>query len=323
MAINVKVLSRQFYEYLSDKELDNIQKIIDEYTLTTLANTKNKGLISLILQYGIIIDNTEIIELIKPYLSMTRDFLHLIVYNREDVEKCCDIFKKNINLELFLQKDVEFLIENKLHFLLPYLEGMFIKLDIEYSDIDKSKLKKIPFENPDKYVSIFSKRINSKILKKFNDIISKKYDYIIDAGNIIHSQKGQIGSYSIEDLKTVIDTYPNSLIIICKKHLEDKKILEVIQGTLFYATPPEINDDLFIILAYLKNQVNIITNDNFKDHTIDNNYLRFRINDILIKYTNDNGKFTFNPICEYTECIQVIYDYVYIPSKNGFIEFVL
>ena len=323
MAINVKVLSRQFYEYLSDKELDSIQKIIDEYTLTTLANTKNKGLISLILQYGIIIDNTEIIELIKPYLSMTRDFLHLIVYNREDVEKCCDIFKKNINLELFLQKDVEFLIENKLHFLLPYLDGMFIKLDIECSDIDKSKLKKIPFENPDKYVSIFSKRINSKILKKFNDIISKKYDYIIDAGNIIHSQKGQIGSHSIEDLKTVVAAYPDSLIIIHKRHLKDKKILEVIQGKLYYTTPPNMDDDLFIILAYLKNQVNIITNDNFKDHTIDNNYLRFHINDILIKYTNDNGKFTFNPICEYTECIQVIDDYVYIPSKNGFIEFVL
>ena len=113
------------------------------------------------------------------------------------------------------------------------------------------------------------------------------------------------------------------MIIICKKHLEDKKILEVIQGTLFYATPPEINDDLFIILAYLKNQVNIITNDNFSDHTIDNNYLRFHINDILIKYTNNNGKFTFNPICEYTKCIQVIDDCVYIPSKNGFIEFVL
>ena len=156
MAINVKVLSRQFHDYLVDKNFDCIQEIIDKYTLEILADTKNKGLISLILQYGIIIDNTEIIELIKPYLSMTRDFLHLIVYNKEDVEKCSDIFK-NINLELFLQKDVEFLIENKLYFLLPCLEGMFLKLDIECSDIDKSKLKKIPFENPDKYVSIFSK----------------------------------------------------------------------------------------------------------------------------------------------------------------------
>ena len=322
MAINVKVLSRQFYEYISYKELDSIQKIIDEYTLTTLANTKNKGLISLILQYGIIIDNTEIIELIKPYLSMTRDFLHLIVYNREDVEKCSDIFK-NINLELFLQKDVEFLIENKLYFLLPCLEGMFLKLDIEGSCIYNSKLKKYPLENPVKYVPIFSMGINSKILNQFNDVISKNYNYIIDAGNILFSQTGQIGTHSIEDLKTVVAAYPDSLIIIHKRHLKDKKILEVIQGKLYYATPPNMNDDLFIILAYLKNQVNIITNDNFKDHTIDNNYLRFHINDILIKYTNDNGKFTFNPICEYTECIQVIDDCVYIPSKNGFIEFVL
>jgi len=276
----------------------------------------------LILQYGIIIDNTEIIELIKPHLSMTRDFLHLIVYNRDDVKKCRDIFK-NINIKLFLQKDVIFLIENKLYFLLPYLEGMFIKLDIEGSDIYNSKLKKITLENIDKYVAVFSMEIDNKILKQFNDVISKNYDYIIDAGNILFSQTGQIDTHSIEDLKTVIEIYPNSLIIIHKRHLKDKKISEVIQGKLFYATPPKINDDLFIILAYLKNQVNIITNDNFKDHTIDNNYLRFHINDILIKYTNDNGKFTFKPICKYTECIQVIDDCVYIPSKNGFIEFVL
>lgn len=324
MAINVKVVSRLIHKYLSDThELGSIQKIIDEYTLPTLVNTKNKGLISLILQYGIIIDNTEIIELIKPYLSMTRDFLHLIVYNREDVEKCRDIFK-NINLELFLQKDVEFLIENKLYFLLPYLEEMYIKLDMEGSDIYNSKLKKYSLENPDKYVPIFSKGIDNKILKQFNDVISKNYDTIIDAGNILFSQIGQIGSQSIEDLKNVIDIYPNSLIIIHKRHLKDKKIVEVIQGKLFYATPPNMDDDLFIILAYLKNQVNIITNDNFKDHTIDDDYLRYHINDILIKYTNNNGKFTFKPICKYTECIQVIDDCVYIPSsKNGFIEIVI
>jgi hypothetical protein len=80
-------------------------------------------------------------------------------------------------------------------------------------------LKKFTLQNPDKYITIFSKKINSKIFKIFNDVISKNYDYIIDAGNILYSQKGQIGSHSIEDLKTVIDTYPNSLIIICKKHV--------------------------------------------------------------------------------------------------------
>ena len=324
MAINLKVLPRQFHDYLVDKNFDCIQEIIDKYTLEILVDTKNKGLISLILQYGIIIDNTEIIELIKPYLSMTRDFLHLIVYNKEDVEKCSDIFK-NINLELFLQKDVEFLIENKLYFLLPCLEGMFLKLDIEGSCIYNSKLKKYPLKNPDKYVPIFSKGINNKILKQFNDVISKNYNYIIDAGNILFSQTGQIGAHSIEDLKTVVAAYPDSLIIIHKRHLDNEKILEIIEGNiyLYYATPPKIDDDMFIILAYLKNQVNIITNDNFSDHTIDNNYLRFHINDILIKYTNNNGKFTFNSICEYTKCIQVIDDCVYIPSKNGFIEFVL
>lgn len=325
MELNINSLCRQFYNYLSEENFDVIQEdIIAKYNLKTLIDTKNKGLISLIFQYGIIVDNTEIIESIKPYISMKRDFLHLIVYNKQDTINCIDIFKKNINLELFLQKDIEFLIENELYFLLPCLEGMFIKLDIEGSDIYNSKLKKFTLQNTMKYITIFSKKINSKIFKIFNDVISNNYDYIIDAGNILFSQTGQIGSHSIEDLKTVIATYPNSLIIIHKRHLEDKKIVDIIKGTLYYATPKNINDDIFIILAYLKNQVNIITNDNFKDHTIDDNYLRFHINDILIKYTNDNGKFTFKPICEYTECIQVIDDCVYIPSsKNGFIEIVI
>lgn len=325
MDFNINSLCRQFHNYLSEENFDVIQEdIIDKYKLEILIDTKNKGLISLIFQYGIIIDNTEIIESIKPFLSMKRDFLHLIVYNKQDTINCIDIFKKNINLELFLQKDVEFLIENELYFLLPCLEGMFIKLDIEGSDIYNSKLKKFTLQNTMKYITIFSKKINSKIFKNFNDVISNNFNYIIDAGNILFSQTGQIGSHSIEDLKTVIDTYPNSLIIIHKRHLEDKRIVDIIKGTLYYATPKNINDDIFIILAYLKNQVNIITNDNFKDHTIDDNYLRFHINDILIKYTNDNGKFTFKPICEYTECIQVIDDCVYIPSsKNGFIEIVI
>ena len=325
MELNINSLCRQFHNYLSEENFDVIQEdIIDKYKLETLIDTKNKGLISLIFQYGIIIDNTEIIESIKPFLSMKRDFLHLIVYNKQDTINCIDIFKKNINLELFLQKDVEFLIENELYFLLPCLEGMFIKLDIEGSDIYNSKLKKFTLQNTMKYITIFSKKINSKIFKNFNDVISNNFNYIIDAGNILFSQTGQIGSHSIEDLKTVIDTYPNSLIIIHKRHLEDKRIVDIIKGTLYYATPKNINDDIFIILAYLKNQVNIITNDNFKDHTIDDNYLRFHINDILIKYTNDNGKFTFKPICKYTDCIQVIDDCVYIPSsKNGFIEIII
>ena len=115
MELNINSLCRQFYNYLSEENFDVIQEdIIAKYNLKTLIDTKNKGLISLIFQYGIIIDNTEIIESIKPFLSMKRDFLHLIVYNKQDTINCIDIFKKNINLELFLQKDIEFLIENEL-----------------------------------------------------------------------------------------------------------------------------------------------------------------------------------------------------------------
>lgn len=321
----INLLCHQFHKYLLNEHFELIQEdIINKYKLDILINTQDKGLISLILQYGIRTCNYEIIEKIKPYLSMKRDFLHLILYNKQDIINCIEIFKKNINLELFLQKDLEFVIENKLYFILPYLEGMFLKLDINGSDFYNSKLKKYTLQNTSKYITHFSKKINNKSLNKFNNIINNNYDNIIDAANILFSRIGQIDSNSIEDLKTVIDAFPNSLIIIHKRHLKDTKIIDILKEKLYYATPININDDLFTILAYLNNQVNIITNDNFKDHTINDNYLRCHINDILIKYVNENGVFTFKPISKYTECIQVIDDCVYIPSsKNGFIEIII
>jgi len=215
---------------------------------------------------------------------------------------------------------LEFLIDNELYYLLPYLDGLFLKLDIEGSDIYNSKLKKYKLENTEKYIEHFTKKISHKTLKDLNDVISNNYDYIIDAGNILFSRTGLIGRHSIKDLQTVVHAFPNSLIIIHKRHLENKYIFDIVKDTLYYATPQYMNDDLYTILAFLNRQVNIITNDAFKDHSIDDNYLRFHINDVQIKYTNVKGVFNFEPIRKYSQCIQVIDNCVYIPCKEGFLE---
>lgn len=318
----INIISRKFHYYLTNYQHELIEKnIINKYDLTLLINTKNKGIISLILQYGINTCNNEIISIIEPYLTMKRDFLNLIVYYNKDIDHCIKLFK-NINLDLFLQKDLEFLIDNELYFLIKMLDGLFLKLDIEGSNMYNSKLKKYKLQNIDKYNSFFTKKISHKSVQEFNDIINNKYDYIIDAGNILFSRTGLICTHSVNDLKTVIDTYPNSLIIIHKRHLENKYIFNIIKDQLYYATPQYINDDLYIIIAYLNHQVNIITNDTFKDHSIDDNYLRYHINDVLIKYINEKGIFNFEPICKYTKCIQVIDNCLYIPSKKKFIEIV-
>jgi hypothetical protein len=316
----INLLCRQFHDYLTTNQYELIKKdIFNKYELAILIDTKNKGLISLILQYGISTCNNEIISLIEPYLSMKRDFLNLIVYYKTDKTRCIKIFK-NINLETFLQKDLEFLIDNELYFLLPHLDGLFLKLDIEGSDIYNSKLKKYKLENTEKYIEHFTKKISHKTLKEFTNVISNSYDYIIDAGNILFSRTGLIGRHSIKDLQTVVNAFPNSLIIIHKRHLENKYIFDIVKDTLYYATPQYMNDDLYTILAFLNRQVNIITNDAFKDHSIDDNYLRFHINDVQIKYTNVKGSFGFEPVRKYTQCIQVIDNCVYIPCKEGFLE---
>lgn len=316
----INLLCREFHDYLSSNKYDLIQtNIIGKYELNMLIDTKNRGLISLILQFGISTNNNEIISHIEPFLNMKRDYLNLILYYRKNIDKCIKIFEK-INLETFLQKDLDFLIDNELYFLLPYLNGMFINLNIQGTNIYNDKLKKYKIVNTQKYISHFSKKINHKYLIEFNSIISKPYDYIIDAGNILFSRNGFINKHSIKDLKTVIDKFPKALIIIHKRHLENKDINEMFKDKLFYQTPQYMNDDLFTILAFLHNQVNIITNDTFKDHSIDDNYLRSHINDIIIKYKNDKGNFVFDNIRKYTQCIQLIDKTVYIPGINGFIE---
>ena len=156
----------------------------------------------------------------------------------------------------------------------------------------------------------FNEKFNDNFHPCWNKIASilnnlKKYKYLvwIDCDAIITNHDKRI-----EDIINMDDSKD---MHICNDIVKDK---------LHYATPMHMNDDLFTILAYINNPVNIITNDTFKDHSIDDNYLRFHINDVLIKYKNEKGVITFEPFNTYTQCVQVVQNCVYIPCKNGFIE---
>ena len=137
--------------------------------------------------------------------------------------------------------------------------------------------------------------------------------------NVLFSGSGLIDNFSVINLNTVINNFPNSLIIIHQRHIKDKSVRDLLIGKKYIATPNNVNDDIFIILAYLHNQVPIITNDNYKDHFIGDNYFHNNINDVLIKYENNKGVFKFDRIRHYTRCVQIVDDIVYIPSNNGFI----
>ena len=316
-------LCRTFHEYLSREKLNDLNnEIINKYGLDYLSQTKNKSLISLILQYGIVTNNENIINNIFPFLSMKRDYFNIIIFNKDNKDYGQYIFKNYIPYNSILSKDIEFMIENDLTYLIKNLDGQFIKLEKNVNNnlINNVNFKKYNFDKAHIYYEIFSAKVNTKIFDEFYKLIkNKKYNYIIDAGNILFSRNGIITDKSIDDLKFVINNKKNNLIIIHGKHLKNNKIKTLLKNEMYFTTPYNFNDDIFIIIAYLHNRCKIITNDNFKDHTVENNDFRNFIFDDLIKYNNKNDTIIFEEELSYSRCIQIINDKIYIPTENNFI----
>ena len=93
---NINTLCRLFHENLNNGNIKLVEEeILRNYKIENLLKVKNKGLISLILQYAILIDNREIISNVIPYISMKRDFFTLIVSNRVNKEYCKKLFINN------------------------------------------------------------------------------------------------------------------------------------------------------------------------------------------------------------------------------------
>jgi hypothetical protein len=308
--MDMKHVNHNIYTCIETKQYNIVDEFIQKHSLNKILELKNKSLLSLILLYAIKINDNDMIKKIEPYITMKRDYLNLLVYYKNN--NCNDIvleeiFKK-IDKKLFLSKDIEFLIENKLHSLITLLEGEFITLDTCNSmtpEIINSEHKLLKFY--------------PKSYPNYSIIIPKiEYDYIIDAGNILHSRNGIINNNSINDLKYVINYFPNSLVIIHQRHLKNIDIKNIIKNVKYIKTPFLINDDIYIICAYINNMnAKIISNDKFKDHANNNNNFLCHIIDNTINYTNINGKISFSKDIKYTHCIQVINNNIYIPTKNN------
>jgi len=301
-------ISKDFHTSLKENNLGNIKtKIIDKYE-SFLKETTNKGLITSLLRYGIKAKDENIINSVIKKVSMKRDYFDLMLYyNNIEYSK---ILFSQINKELILGEDIEFIIKNNLIFLLPYLDGKFIPIDYPNQSVDTTCLKKYKLLNCEKYYNTIINKINTE----FSQLNKINYDVIIDAGNILHSRNGEP---NISDLEFVIKSFKNPLIVIHKRHLKNKQLKNFIKDYNYIETPYIINDDHYILLAYLKNNCKIITNDKYSDHTFENNDFRFYVMDDIINYTNKNGNIIFNEVKPYSNCIQIINSDIYIPTING------
>jgi hypothetical protein len=309
------------YKLLNNKNYDKIKDIINENILDDLL--LNNGCLSNLLLYFTIIDDRDKIDyiLLKNNL-MKRDYIHISKYFYDnDLNKSISIFRK-INYNNLDTKDINYIIKNKLYKLLYELEGLFIYTTVSKNDniiiLPNIKLK----INNNNYIN----KIENDSLSNINITSDNfNYEYIIDAGNILHRDKGIINEKNINGLNKILNNCNsncntnNILIIIHEKHFKNNIIRNIIKKYKYFLTPYNYNDDLFILWFFFKNNSYIITNDKFKDHN--NNFnIEYNYNILkqyLIPYDNnyDLKYKEFNFIRRYENMICIPYENSYENNK--------
>lgn len=333
-----------FHKLLLANDNDNIKKMIETLTVNTILLSNHSGFISNFITFLInnnqIEDNIEKIERLNIML-MKRDYLQLInyYYNNNNI-KAIDIFVNNvIPFNNFMSKDIDYIINNKLYKLLGFLDGLFIKSNIINDtnvNINILKLKYLSDDITNDILDI----LKSKIGHLDKIIIRRKINVIIDGCNVIHFNNGLITKTSFNDIRNMIiqsrETFGEPLVIIHSRHIKTiPKLIDLFNllNVAYYLTPPNFDDDLFILNYFLehKTKLFIISNDKYRDHIFKYSLLDKSTNSmcqfkniisqqtISYKYSNDND-FIFSNKPTYSECIQVIDNTVYVPTTKSFIE---
>jgi len=316
--MSLKSLEHKLYNLLENKNYEEIEILVKNIKITDIISN---GLLSNLLKYYIIIENNELINLLlNNNKLMKRDYLLLCqYYYNKNNDNAINIFNK-IDFNKLETKDIDFIIINKMDKILHLLDGYFIKSSINLNTFpDKLKLYYIPEININKYLNLLENKFSSKILKKLKNfkLLLPSVKYIIDAGNILHSDCGNITDKSINGLNSILQKLDNSIVIIHEKHFSNPLIVDVITQYNYYLTPYRYYDDIFIMWLFLKfySKCYIISNDKFQDHIY---YLNFNRNDNnlllqqIINYSVEN--YNLNDIPTYSECIQIIDNYIYIPN---------
>lgn len=358
-ASGVKQIAHLLHEHSDNYEF--INNVINYYGLEALLNTKNNGLISNILSFYMNTKNDIILGQIIPYITqlnnfklMKRDYMNFINYYYINNYSQAEILftqyilnKLDTNLELQM-KDINFILNNKLFKLLPYLIDLFIVVDNS----------EFPLMDPNN-INLNKININSQLLMillnkieiEFNEIMLKQLmtfhtklnniKVIIDAGNILHNRQGVIIQQSFIDLENIIiNTIINigiPIIIIHIKHLKTyPELINIFTrtGVQYFKTPYNINDDYFILWFFLKYncETYIISNDKYRDHifkfnTVSKNQSNIPNNDLnifqfknIIKQQTLQYNTNTNEIQKPTNwslCIQLINNHIYIPHTSG------
>lgn len=355
-------LQRTMNELLQSGLKDDFRSLLDK-NAELIRTTREKGIVTMVLRFAILERDDALIVSLFDRLSMKRDYFALMVYN-PDPEYCVHLFTRYIDTALLDSKDIRFMIENRLAFLFRYLDGKFLHDSNSESPppCDLSCLSRYSLQGCDYYIQKIVSRMEKNpknkfqkhvpILKKLKQI---NYNAIIDGGNVLHSRNG---IPCPDDLNTMIQIVRlngcSPLVVIHKSHTDEQfnpayapRINQMLRDVHHIVTPAGMNDDLFILLAYLmriqqqgeqekqekqekqeqqpSSRVCIITRDTYTDHmdtlkktekNVSDDFGKYLAND-LISFVNTHGQLHLcgSIVQPFSHCIQIVEPYAYIPLQ--------
>lgn len=351
-------LQRTMNELLQGGKMDEFRTLLHQ-NAELIQTTKEKGIITMVLRFAILEHDDGCIASVFDRLSMKRDYFALMIYNR-DPEYCVHLFTRYIDAALLDSKDIRFMIENRLTFLFRYLDGKFLYdsssqcQTAEGESSEVASLSRYTLQGCEHYIQKIIAQIEKDpknksqqhvtVLKQLEKLAAP-YDAIIDGGNVLHSYNG---SPNPDDLNAMIQLVRRSgcspLVVIHKSHTDERRnpsyaprINAMLRDVPHITTPVGLNDDLFILLAYLmrikkeerKNgsRIAIITRDTYTDHMdkfkhagkdVSDDFGKYLASD-LVSFVNDGGgriimQFHLQPAISH--CIQIIEPYAYIPIEK-------
>ena len=360
-------LQRTMNELLQSGKMDKFRELLEE-NAELIQTTREKGIITMVLRFAILEHDDARIACVFDRLSMKRDYFALMVYN-PDPEYCAHLFTRYIDAALLDSKDIRFMIENRLTFLFRYLDGKFlhdsrptcdgggelVESEPCLSTSLSTSLSRYTLQNSDHYIQKIIAQIEKDqiekdpknksqqhvaVLKKLRETSS--YDAIIDGGNVLHSYNG---SPNPDDLNAMIQLVRRNgcspLVVIHKSHTDERRnpsyaprINAALRDVPHIITPIGLNDDLFILLAYLmriqkeewkqKNgsRVSIITRDTYTDHMdkfkraekdVSDDFGKNLASDLVPFVNNGGGNIQFHLQPLISHCIQIVEPYAYVP----------
>jgi hypothetical protein len=359
----IGLFQKQLSEAFRANQFEEMRKLVDE-NIEMVRTTTERGVITMTLRLAIQQRDEELISMLVDRLSMKRDYIELMIY-KGDPAYNRRLFQANIDTALLEPKDIKLFVDHGMTYLFQYLDGKFLHLDPdpvhEGTEVVKSSiLRRYALPDCDHYIQKITQVIESSPKNKTKSHVavidqilrlatatssSSSYDVIIDGGNVLHARNGQPNPEDLNRMITMLQSRGHSPIVIIHTSHTDvssrsrsdhavavKNIFET-RKIQFIATPYGLNDDLFILLAYLMRVpicgCSIVTRDTYTDHidmfknpqkNVSDDFGKYLAHDLVSFTVSDAYRQMHIPDATpkpYTSCIQVVGTHVYIPVIPG------